>query len=38
LARDLRILLDGGFRIRSVTPIDQFVWTAHVEAIALLER
>ena len=38
LARDLRILLDGGFRIRSVTPIDQFVWTPHVEAIALLER
>ena len=38
LARDLRILLDGGFRIQSVTPIDQFVWTPHVEAIALLER
>lgn len=38
LARDLRILVDGGFRLRSVTPIDQFLWSPHVEAIALLER
>lgn len=38
LARDLRILLDGGFRLRSVTPIDQFLWSSHVEAVALLER
>jgi len=38
LARDLRILLDGGYRLRSVTPIDQFLWSAHVEAVALLEK
>lgn len=38
LARDLRILIDGGFQIRSVTPIDQFLWSSHVEAVALLER
>ncbi|MCR9138847.1 MAG: class I SAM-dependent RNA methyltransferase [Alphaproteobacteria bacterium] len=38
LARDLRILIDGGFQIRSVTPIDQFLWSPHVEAVALLER
>ncbi len=38
LARDLRILIDGGFQLTSVTPIDQFLWTAHVEAVALLER
>lgn len=38
LARDLRILIDGGFRIKSVTPIDQFLWAAHVEAVVLLER
>ncbi|WP_419913622.1 class I SAM-dependent RNA methyltransferase [Hoeflea sp.] len=38
LARDLRILIDGGFRLASVTPIDQFLWSPHVEAIALLER
>ncbi|KQT54712.1 RNA methyltransferase [Aureimonas sp. Leaf454] len=38
LARDLRILLDGGFRLVGLTPIDQFVWSHHVEAVALLER
>ncbi|GIL02392.1 MAG: RNA methyltransferase [Alphaproteobacteria bacterium] len=38
LARDLRVLLDGGFRLASVTPIDQFAFTPHVEAVALLER
>jgi 23S rRNA (uracil1939-C5)-methyltransferase len=38
LARDLRILVDGGYAIRSVTPIDQFLWSPHVEAVALLEK
>ncbi len=38
LARDLRILVDGGYRIASVTPLDQFLWSPHVEAVALLER
>lgn len=38
LARDLRILIDGGYRLKSVTPIDQFLWSSHVEAVALLER
>lgn len=38
LARDLRILLDGGYRLQSVTPIDQFLWSPHVEAVALLEK
>jgi 23S rRNA (uracil1939-C5)-methyltransferase len=37
LARDLRILVDGGYRIASVTPLDQFLWSPHVEAVALLE-
>lgn len=38
LARDLRILVDGGYRIKSVTPIDQFLWSPHVEAVALLQK
>lgn len=38
LARDLRTLVDGGYRIVRVHPIDQFLWSAHVEAVALLER
>ncbi|WP_274425078.1 class I SAM-dependent RNA methyltransferase [Chelativorans sp. YIM 93263] len=38
LARDLAILVEGGYRIAEVTPIDQFLWSPHVEVVALLER
>ena len=38
LARDLAILAAGGYRVKSVTPIDQFLWSPHVEAVALLEK
>ena len=38
LARDLRTLVDGGYRIERITPIDQFPWSAHVEAVAVLRR
>jgi len=38
LARDLEILIGGGYRLASVTPIDQFLWSSHVETVALLER
>ena len=37
-ARDARILVDGGYRIERVTPIDQFVFSAQVEAVAVLRR
>ena len=38
LARDLKILIDGGYGIVSITPIDQFLWTPHVEVVVLLAR
>jgi len=38
LARDARTLIDGGYQLAGVTPIDQFLFSAHVEAIALFER
>jgi len=38
LARDLRTLVDGSYSILRIHPIDQFLWSAHVEAVALLER
>jgi len=38
LARDLEILIKGGYKLTSVTPIDQFLWSSHVEVVALLER
>ncbi len=37
-ARDARILLDGGFQIESVTPLDQFRFSAHVEIAAVFRR
>jgi 23S rRNA (uracil1939-C5)-methyltransferase len=38
LARDLRILVDGGYRITRVTPVDQFLFSPHVEVVAHLAR
>lgn len=38
LARDLRILVDGGLAIEAVTPIDQFLFTPHLETVAVLRR
>lgn len=38
LARDLRILVDGGYRIVRIVPIDQFLFSPHIEVVAHLER
>jgi 23S rRNA (uracil1939-C5)-methyltransferase len=38
LARDVRILVDGGYALERVTPIDQFLFSHHVEAVAVLRR
>ena len=37
-ARDARILVDGGYRLGQVTPIDQFVWSPHLELVAEFSR
>ena len=37
-ARDARILIDGGYRIETVTPVDQFRHTPHVELVAKFIR
>jgi 23S rRNA (uracil1939-C5)-methyltransferase len=37
-ARDLRLLLDGGYRLTTVTPVDQFRYSAHVEIVARLQK
>ncbi len=37
-ARDARILIDGGYTIESVVPIDQFRHTPHVELVAGFKR
>ena len=38
LARDARTLIDGGYRLESVQPVDQFVYSAHVEVVAVFRR
>ena len=37
-ARDARVLCDGGYRIERVTPLDQFLWSPHVELVAVFRR
>jgi 23S rRNA (uracil1939-C5)-methyltransferase len=37
-ARDARVLIDGGFKIEGVTPVDQFRHTPHVELVARFKR
>ncbi len=37
-ARDARILIDGGYRLDWVQPVDQFRWSAHVELVAGFHR
>lgn len=37
-ARDARALLDGGFRLARLKPVDQFLWSTHLELAALLLR
>ena len=37
-ARDVSILIEGGYRLTSVTPVDQFLYSSHVEIVGQLER
>lgn len=37
-ARDVKVLIDHGFTLTRVTPVDQFRWSPHVEVVGALER
>ena len=38
LARDLKLLCAGGYRLERVRPVDQFAHTVHVETVVLLSK
>ncbi len=37
-ARDAAILRAGGWRLERVTPVDQFLWSSHVELVGVFTR
>ncbi|MDC7684318.1 class I SAM-dependent RNA methyltransferase [Asticcacaulis sp. BYS171W] len=37
-ARDAKILTAAGFKLEHVTPIDQFLWSGHVELVGVFSR
>jgi 23S rRNA (uracil1939-C5)-methyltransferase len=37
-ARDARALQDAGYRLEKLKAIDQFLWSGHVELIALFDK
>lgn len=37
-ARDARTLVDGGYELQSVFPVDQFLWSNHLELIGIFTR
>ncbi len=37
-ARDARVLVDAGYRAEPVTPVDQFLWSPHLEVVGMFRR
>jgi 23S rRNA (uracil1939-C5)-methyltransferase len=37
-ARDARTLTDAGFRLERVLPVDQFLWSPHIELVGVFSR
>jgi 23S rRNA (uracil1939-C5)-methyltransferase len=37
-AHDARLLVDAGFRIGNVVPVDQFLWSEHIELLGVFTR
>lgn len=38
MARDVKVLVENGYKVMEVQPVDMFAHTAHVEAVVRLER
>ena len=37
-ARDCKILIDAGYKIKKLTLVDQFIYSDHIEVVAYLEK
>ncbi|HWA18236.1 MAG TPA: methyltransferase [Devosia sp.] len=37
-ARDAAILIAGGYRLETLTPVDQFAWSNHIELVGVFRR
>jgi 23S rRNA (uracil1939-C5)-methyltransferase len=37
-ARDVKTLVDGGYKLETVIPVDQFAWSPHIELVGVLKR
>ncbi len=37
-ARDAKVLIDGGYKIGEVTPVDQFRYSSHVELVGVFSK
>jgi 23S rRNA (uracil1939-C5)-methyltransferase len=37
-ARDARILVDGGYKMGTIAPVDQFLWSSHIELVTTFTR
>ncbi len=38
LARDLRTLINGGYKVKKIQPVDMFPFTEHIECVCLLSK
>jgi 23S rRNA (uracil1939-C5)-methyltransferase len=36
--RDAKLLTNGGFTLRRLLPVDQFLWSPHIELVGLFDR
>ncbi|CAN5717919.1 class I SAM-dependent RNA methyltransferase [soil metagenome] len=37
-ARDAKVLIEAGFRLERVLPVDQFLWSPHIELVGVFSR
>lgn len=38
MARDIKVLVENGYEVRKVQPVDMFPHTAHIECVVLIEK